>query len=34
MFLTISRDMNQKVIYSFFLELLVNDVLVVHAAQV
>lgn len=34
MFLTISSDMTQKVIYSLFLELLVNDVFVIRADQV
>ena len=31
MFLVISGDMTQKVIYSLFLELLVKDALVTHA---
>lgn len=34
MFLTISGDMTQKVIYSLILELLMNDVLVIRADQV
>lgn len=34
MVLTISGDMTQKVIYLLFLELLVNDMLVIRADQV